>query len=171
MSRRSRARQRGFSQIGTVLEAAMVMGWFVVLLLGERRLSAAADARRSAEISAQTSASTASSSYCLPVGVGMSDFPGVPSPTITTPSIVPNGTMSVSTAISMVGMLGIGRPRTYGYFVNPLLKIHVKAQSSIDGQVFEGERELSCLERPLDLPNGSIDVFRHPLWIKNLLGY
>jgi hypothetical protein len=153
----------------------MVMGWFVVLLLAEQRLSAANDARRSAELTAQTIASNASGSYCLPISAGASDFPGLANlpgaPAIATPSIVPNGTMSVSSATGIISTFGFGRPQTYGYYVNPLLKVHVKAKSTVDVQVFEGERQLSCLERPLDLPKGSIDVYRHPMWIKNLLGY
>jgi hypothetical protein len=151
----------------------MVMGWFVVLLLAEQRLSSANDARRSAETAAQTMASNTSGSYCSPIGV--SDFPGLPGvpgvPSIATPSIVPNGTMSVGTALSIISMMGFGRPQTYGYYVNPLLKVHVKAKSTIDVQVFEGERQLSCLEKPLDRVKGSIDIYRHPMWIKNLLGY
>ena len=42
-------RQRGLAEVGTVLECAMVMGWFAFLILGEKSVSNAADARRSAE--------------------------------------------------------------------------------------------------------------------------
>jgi len=39
------------------------------------------------------------------------------------------------------------------------------------GKSFEGQRDLGCLEKPIDAPKGSMDEYRSKLWEQNLKGY
>ncbi len=171
--RRSRARQRGFSSVGTILESAMVMGWFVVLLLGEKGVSNAADARRSAESAAEESATKSAANQCQPQGAS------VPK-TQTSPSVIANGKPQVESAVALVQALGLGQQRTFPNYVKPLQNVLVQARSQADevagdvnpgGKSFEGQRDLGCLEKPIDAPKGSMDEYRSKLWEQNLKGY
>lgn len=173
MKRRSRARQRGFSNVGTILEGAMVMGWFVVLLLGEKGVSSAADARRSAEGAAEESAVKSSANYCSGESASVGKATA-------SPNVMTQNTPQVSSAVGIIQALGLGQQRTFPNYTNPLKNVDVNAQSGADqvpGQVdpssktFEGERDLGCLEKPLDEPQGSMDQYRQKLWEQNLKGY
>ena len=171
--RRSRARQRGFSSVGTILESAMVMGWFVVLLLGEKGVSNAADARRSAESAAEESATKSSANLCQAQGASVGKAQA-------TPSVISNGKPDVASAVALVQALGLGQQRTFPNYIKPLQNVLSKAQSSADevagdvnpaGKTFEGQRDLGCLEKPIDAPKGSMDEYRTKLWEQNLKGY
>src|SRR5215472_2347537 len=72
-SRGRRWRTRGFSHVATTIEAAAVMGWFVILILGEKYLSDATTARRAAENTAQQGVVESAMSYCGPGGEGQSN--------------------------------------------------------------------------------------------------
>ncbi|MBX3210470.1 MAG: pilus assembly protein [Labilithrix sp.] len=177
MSRRSRAisraRQRGVSTVGTVLESAMVMGWFVVLLLGEMSVSSAADARRSAENAAAQSATKSSANECRPQSVSVGKAR-------TSPSVISNGQPQAQSAVALVQALGLGQQRTFPNYVKPLKNTLVQSTSSADevpgdvnpaGKSFEGSRNLGCLEKPIDVPKGSMEEYRSKLWDQNLKGY
>ncbi|MBS2012706.1 MAG: hypothetical protein JST00_07465 [Deltaproteobacteria bacterium] len=173
MKRRSRARQRGISTVSNVLESAMVMGWFVMLVLGEKAVSSAADARRGAETAAEQSAVRSAAGYCSGAGASVMRAQA-------TPSIIPNGKPNVSSAVSMVQALGLGSQRTFPNYILPMKNVMVQARSSADAtpgeldpskKTFEAARDMGCLEKPLDLPRGSMDEYRIKLWMQNLMGY
>jgi pyruvate/2-oxoglutarate dehydrogenase complex dihydrolipoamide acyltransferase (E2) component len=173
VKRRSRATQRGFSSVGTVLESAMVMGWFVVLLLGEKGVSSAADARRSAESAAEESATKSSANECQAQGASVGKASA-------SPSVKQNGKPQVESAVALVQALGLGQQRTFPNYVKPLQNVVVQASSSADevagdvnpaNKTFEGSRDRGCLEKPIDAPKGSMDEYRSKLWEQNLKGY
>jgi hypothetical protein len=170
---RARANQRGFSSVGTILESAMVMGWFVVLLLGEKGVSNAADARRSAESAASESATKSSANQCQPQSANVGNAR-------TSPSVIANGKPDVASAIALVQALGLGQQRTFPNYVKPLQNVLVQGTSTADevpgqvnpgGKSFEGQRDLGCLEKPIDTSQGSMDQYRAKLWEQNLKGY
>jgi hypothetical protein len=170
---RRRARQRGISHTSNVLEAAMVMGWFVVLLLGEKAVSNASDARRYAESAAEESAVKSSASYCQAQGANVATAQA-------NASTLSQNVPDVASAIAMVQALGCGQQRTFPDYTNPLKNVTVKSQSSAEsvagdvnpaGKQFEGTRDLGCQEKPLDQPQGSMDEYREKMWIQNLMGY
>ena len=170
---RARASQRGFSSVGTILESAMVMGWFVVLLLGEKGVSSAADARRSAESAAEESATKSSANQCQPQSASSRKAR-------TSPSVISNGRPDVAAAVALIQALGLGQQRTFPNYLKPLQNVRVEATSSADeiagdvnpaGKSFEGQRNLGCLEKPIDAPKGSMDEYRARLWQQNLQGY
>ncbi len=171
--RRSRAKQRGVSTVSNVLESAMVMGWFVMLVLGEKGVSSAADARRGAESAAEQSAVSSAASYCQGKGANVMRAQA-------SPSVIPNGKPNVSSAVAMVQALGLGSQRTFPNYILPMKNVMVQSTSSAEevpgevnpaGKKFEGARDLGCLEKPLDVPKGSMDEYRMKLWLQNLKGY
>lgn len=170
----SRRARRGVSPVSTVLEAAMVMGWFAVLVLGERAVSSAADARRSAENAAEQSSTQSSAAYCAPAAVTLGAARAVP-------SVTPSGKPNVSIAISLISTLGgTAGARTWQYYVKALVTVRVKSTATASptpgdndpsDNTFEAVRRQGCLEKPLDLPKGTMDAYRQVFWIKNLMGY
>ncbi len=170
---RRRARQRGISHTSNVLEAAMVMGWFVVLLLGEKAVSNATDARRYAESAAEESAVKSSANYCQAQGANVATATANASP-------LSQNKPDVASAVAMIQALGLGQQRTFPDYLNPLKNVMVQSQSSADavpgdvnpaGKQFQGQRDLGCQEKPLDVPKGSMDEYRQKLWQQNLQGY
>ncbi len=170
---RARGGQRGISHVSNVLESAMVMGWFVVLLLGEKAVSSATDARREAETAAEESATKSSANMCQPQSASVGRAR-------TSPSVISNGVPKVAAAIAMVQALGLGGQRTFPNYIKPMQNVLVQAKSAADqvpgqvnpaGRSFEGRRDLGCLEKPIDIPKGSMDEYRLRLWIQNLQGY
>lgn len=173
MKRRSRARQRGVSVVSNVLESAMVMGWFVMLVLGEKAVSSATDARRGAETAAEQSAVKSAANYCS--GQGASVMKASASP-----SIIPNGKPNVASAVALVQALGLGSQKTFPNYILPMKNVMVQSRSSAEatpgdtnpaGKSFEGSRDLGCQEKPLDSPRGSMDEYRMKMWLQNLKGY
>lgn len=174
MKRRpSRARRRGVTSVSTILESAMVMGWFVVLLLAEKGLSSAAEARRSAESAAEESAVTSSAAYCEEGRVTTSR-------TQVSPSVSNGAKPRVGSALGIVQALGLGGERTFALYLRPTKDVSVRARANaeaVQGDVnpadktFEGSRRLGCLERSLDVPRGSLGDYRTKLWETNLKGY
>lgn len=172
---RKRARQRGITHIPSILEAAMVMGWFVVMIVGEKTVSSANDARRSAENSAQQTASTTSGAACQ--GGHLESSPGLP-PATGAPNIFPNGMPQAQGAIGAIAGLGVPPTKTFPYYVDPLENVKVQTKATAQGEndrakgkSFEGQRQLGCVEKPLDSPQGSLEDYRMPIWAKNLQGY
>lgn len=170
---RARRGQRGITTVPTVLESAMVMGWFVVLLLGEKGVSSAADARRSAETAAEESATRSSANECQPESASAARAR-------TSPQVIQNGVPQVQPAVAMVQALGLGQQRTFPSYVKPLKNVLVQGTSSAEGvagdvnpagKTFGGSRELGCLEKPIDTPMGSMNQYRQKLWEDHLRGY
>lgn len=151
----------------------MVMGWFVILLLGEKAVSSATDARREAETAAEESATKSAANMCQPQNANIGRAR-------TSPSVISNGVPKVQAAIALVQALGLGSQRTFPIYLKPLQNVRVQATSSAEaipgqanpaGKSFEGKRDLGCLEKPMDSPRGSMDEYRMRLWIRNLQGY
>lgn len=170
---RNRAGQRGISTVSTILESAMVMGWFVVLLLGEKGVSNAVDARRFAESAADESSSKSAASYCQAQSASVNKASA-------SPNVISNGKPNVASAVALVQALGLGNQRTFPDYILPLKNVQVYGRATADevpgdvnpaGKQFEGERDLGCLEKPLDQPKGSMDQYRQKLWEQNLKGY
>jgi len=170
---RARARQRGISHTSNDLEAAMVMGWFCVLLLGEKAVSNAADARRYAESAAEESAVKSSASYCQAQSAQVATASA-------NASTLSQNTPDVASAVGMIEALWLGQQRTFPDYTNPLKNVTVQSQSSAEavpgdvnpaGKQFQGERDLGCQEKPLDQPKGSMDEYRQKMWQQNLEGY
>jgi hypothetical protein len=175
---RARAGQRGMSTISLTLESALIMMWFVVVILGELAVSRAATARRAAEQAAESSTARTSAEYCRPsaitVGTARVDI-----------SIISNGKPNgVSAAIAIIQALGgVGGGRTWAYYILPLLNGDARATATADRIVvpmsnadpssrrFFAERNAGCLEKPLDVPAGTMNFYRNAMWVKNLLGY
>ncbi len=183
---RTRSARRGVTHVGAVLEAAMVMGWFVVMIVGEKSVSRANDARRSAENKAMQTASTSSGRYCkggdaasggngLPQASGGNGLPQASGG----PDVFDNGKPQAERALAAIAGLGIPRTQTFPYYTDPLKNVRIAAQSQAQGdandrakgKTFHGERQLGCVEKPLDKPKGTLDEYRQPLWQKNLQGY
>jgi len=159
--------------VSNVLEAAMVMGWFAILVLGERSGSSATDARRYAETSAEQTATASSANQCQPQQVNVMNA-------TSSPSVISNGKPQVAAAVALIQALGLGQQRTFPNYIKPLLNVLVSSKSIADavpgevnpgGKSFEGFRNLGCSEKPLDTPKGSMDQYRQRLWQLNLEGY
>ena len=169
---RRRARARGVSTVSTVLESAMVMGWFVALILGEKQVSNATDARRKAETASEESATAGSANYCTPTS-------GSSTGAQTSPSVAQAGQPNVASAVSLVQGLGLGSERTFANYTTPMKNVAVSSTTTAnpvegkaaDGKQFQGQRQLGCLEKPLDVPKGTLDSYRSKLWSQNLQGY
>lgn len=169
---RKRARARGVSTVSTVLESAMVMGWFVALILGEKQVSNATDARRKAETASEESATAGSANYCTPSSPSTNGAQ-------TSPSVEQSGKPNVSSAVSLVQGLGLGSERTFANYTTPMKNVVVSSTSTAnpvegkpaDDKQFQGQRQLGCLEKPLDVPKGTLDSYRQKLWNQNLQGY
>jgi len=160
-----RARSRGMSNVSNVMESAMVIGWFVLLIIGEKQVSTAADARRASEDSSESTASKSAANYCQPQ---QETYNGAQ----VRPSTLPGGMPNASAVISAIAGLGIGSERTFPNYIKPLQNIEALASTRTRTHDFVGQRELGCLERPLDTsPKGSMDQYRIKIWITNLQGY
>ena len=175
---RGRRAQRGMSTISLTLEAALIMMWFVVVILGELAVSRAATARRSAEGAAESSTAMTAAQYCKPspimIGKARVDI-----------SIITNGKPNgVAAAIAIIQALGgVSGGRTWGYYILPLLNGDARATATADridvpmsnadpsSRRFFAERNTGCLEKPLDTPAGTMNFYRHAMWMKNLFGY
>jgi hypothetical protein len=156
---RRRARRRGVSTTSAILEAALVMGWFVVLLLGERAVSTARDARHEAEEAAQESAVHASAHRCEGGSAGRARI-----------TVTAGGKLDVSAAISLLMALGhVSGARTWSYYVKSLEKVETNAVAT--ERNVAARRTHGCLEKPLDVPHGTMPTYRQAFWLQNLKGY
>jgi hypothetical protein len=172
---RARARARGLTPVANILESAMVMGWFVALIVGEKGMSQAAAARRSVEDGADESASRTSASDCQPQTPSTTQAAINPS-TFTTPK--PNA----EAAISAIAGLGLGGERTYPYYLLPMQNVRATGQQEesirIDprkkvdeAHTFSAGRSMGCVEKPLDTPMGTLDSYRMKIWLTHFMGY
>lgn len=175
VKRRWRGRSRGFSHVAMTLEAAAVMGWFVVLVLGEKYLGDAVSARRSAEDKVQQSSVQSAMSYCQ----------GSPSSAIQNGAtgnvqVKPNGTLSISQIASIVMGLGLGKEKTWPNYIEPFQGSFSTASSGgvkphelvgTGTHTFTGDRAMACLERSKDSPIPSIDQYRSSVFDTTIRGY
>src|SRR5689334_13371704 len=114
MKVRSRAGQRGLTTVTTVLEGAMVIGWFVVLILGEKAVSRSVDARRAAETVAEEAATSTSADACTAMEVTLANARALP-------SILASAPPDVARAVALLVALGLGGERTFPSYRKPLL--------------------------------------------------
>ncbi len=174
----SRRGQRGFSHITTTLEAAAVLGWFVIFILGEKLLSDSVTARRSVEDTAEQSSVAAAAQYCESQAVVASTIPGA-SPTGTT-GVHSNGKLDIQNLLSLIAGLGIGSQRTMTLYTAPLQATTsrigqggVQGAAAVGGgsHTFYAERSLACQERPKDVSQTSIDQYRKSIFDINIAGF
>jgi hypothetical protein len=145
----------------------MVIGWFVALILGEKAVSSATDARRSAEDSAEESATGSSANHCTPKPAKVGKAQAMPS--------IGMGTMpQAQAAVGIASGIGVGGERTFPNYVLPIKTVSVTARAMNDEgtpRQFTGERGLGCTEKSLDQPKGSMGQYRMKIWATNLQGY
>jgi len=96
------------------------------------------------------------------------------------PSVLSLAPPQVQAAVAMIQALGLGQQRTFMNYIKPLQNVLVQGMSVADavagdvnpaGKQFQGSRHLGCLEKPIDVPKGSMDQYRQRLWDLNLRGY
>lgn len=176
--RRRIIRARGFSHVGTTLEAAAIMGWFVVLVLGEKFLNDAATARRSAEGAVQQTVVSTATSYCQGGALAAQDVGG---PTAHGGAqSVTNGALSVGDLLSLFKGLGFGQQPTFSLYSDPLQATTVNGQTTgvrphplvgSGSHDFKAIRSLACLEKPKDSPKPSLEPYRTTIFDLNIRGY
>ena len=177
--RRLRARGRGFSHVSMTLEAAAVMGWFAVCVIGEKYLADGAHARRDAETSAQQSSIASATSYCEGGGAAgaASSASGDLSKVTSSLSTFQNGSFSISSIVSIVMGLGLGGQSTFSLYSDPFQGAGAKASESTTGggpHTFRADRSLACLERSKDTPASpemSLSQYRMSIFGTNVQGY
>lgn len=181
---RRRLRARGFSHISMTIEAAGVMGWFVMTVLSEKYLNDATTSRRTAENAAEQAAVSNASSFCQGGGSasntlgkfsaqgGSSMFSnGMPQ---LTPAQIPS-------LLSMVGVTSLQTlPVYFKQFQGTQSKTTAAAVTStaphnqVTSGTFEGVRNMECLEKSLDSPGApwiGIATARQNVFTTNIQGY
>ena len=171
---RMRARARGITPVPVIIEAAMCMGWTCALIVGEKGMTQAVNARRAVEDGADESASRTSAANCQPVE------PSLTAGSIS-PSVFQTPKPNVQTAISAVAGLGLGGERTFPYYLLPMQNVRVEGQKEqsirIDPRIgeeehtFQSSRSRGCVEKVLDSPMGSEDQYRLKIWLTKFMGY
>jgi hypothetical protein len=160
-----------------MLEISAVMGWFVVLVLGEKFVGDAVTARRAAEISAQESVSSSAMSYCAgssasPTSIGQAVHSAI--------DVAVNGKPDLSQIIGIVAGLGLGSQKTFSLYLDPLQESTAGAQSAqvkphpLVGQGtyrFDVQRTMACLERSKDSPIPDIAEYRNAIFTTDIQGY
>ncbi len=151
-----RRRSRGFSHVSQTIEAAAIMGWFVILVLGEKYVSDATMARRRTEISVQESAVATAMGTCggggplggaggllgaagaVLNGGGVGDVLNAGSalldgdmPVSANVSIGNNGTMAVhmGSIPTLIAGLGLGSLRTLPNYFRPFQSTTARASA------------------------------------------
>lgn len=174
----SRRSERGFTHVSFVLEASAVLGWFAVLVLGERLVGDATTARRAVEVAAQQSSVVLSTSYCE----------GEAEPATTLAGYRPDanagvegrGAPDVGAVLSLARVLGIGSQPTFRVYTSEAQTASARAtQGGIRGakqvgdaaHTFEGQRSLACRERSADTPSTSIAKYRASIFDTNIKGF
>ncbi|WP_394822992.1 hypothetical protein [Pendulispora albinea] len=171
-----RARQRGFSHVSMTVEAAAVMAWFAVLVLGEKYVGDATSARRGAEDAVQQSSVQSAMNYCQGSANPSSAVQNLQSNL----SVRPNGKLPASQIVSLIAGMGIGSEKTFPIYLEPFTGAF--ATSSVGGvtphrlvgqgtHTFTGDRSMACLERPKDSPLPSINLYRTSIFGTTIRGY
>jgi hypothetical protein len=177
---RRRARSRGFSHVTQTIEAAAVMAWFVLLVIGEKFVGDATSARRSTEDAVKQSSV---SSECQTATYGV-PLPGAV-PVTATLGIGINGVpqLTSSEIPSIIAGLGLTSLRTLPVYFKPFqsttaraaaLEVTAGAPLNFRSGTFEGVRSLACLEPSLDSPGApwvNIEASRTMIYVQNVLGY
>lgn len=177
-SHAKRSRRRGFSHVSTTLEAAAVLGWLVVLVLGEKLINDAVTARRAVEDTAEQSSVAAAAAYCETNRTVGSTIPGTAAGGMT--FAVTDGRLDIQNLLSLLTGLGIGAQRTMPLYTLPLRSStsraaqgEVHADPLVGGgtYAFQGERSLACQERAVDVPQNSIADYRKSIFDTNIAGF
>jgi hypothetical protein len=180
---RKRLRARGFSHISMTMEAAGVMGWFVVLVLSEKYMNDASTSRRAAETSAQQSSVSSAMSNCQ----GGSQPATAGSITAqTSTNMFSNGMPQLTPAQipPILSVVGVSSLQTLPNYFKPFQGTQAQGTASpvtdkaprnqtTSGQ-FTGVSNMACLEKPLDTPGApwpSIETARIQVFVKNIAGY
>jgi hypothetical protein len=180
---RLRARSGGFSHISQTIEAAAVMAWFVILVVGEKYVGDSTSARRSTENAVQQSSVASAIRHCQGGGEGLS-FPG-PVQVSSGVGVHVNGMpqVTMNEIPSIISGLGVTSLRTLPVYFKPFQTTSARATAaevtagaplSFRSGEFEGVREMACLEPSLDSPGApwvSIESSRTMIFVKNVLGY
>jgi hypothetical protein len=172
----------GFSHIATTLETAAVMGWFVVLILGEKYMDDATRARRSAESSAEQSASVSAMGFCqggAPINVNRGAVAVHPSLKVTITGMPDVATL----ALTLIQAVGAGSLKPLALYTKSLQTSEasataetVKAAAPLGytSGVFRGHRSVACLERSLDSPGApwaNLGKAASDIFNQNIKGY
>jgi hypothetical protein len=150
-------------QVSMILESAAVMGWFVILVLGEKYLDDATRSRRGAEDRAEEmTVLTAMSGECTGIQTGTPDVS--------------------SFVVPLASGLGINVP-TLPNYVRPFVAAattklgdRVQAAPPLDftSGTFRARRTEACLEPSLDSPGAPWSLLgraRDQLFVRHIMGY
>lgn len=175
--------QRGFSHVSTMLETAAIVGWFAVVLAGEKRLDSAVTARRAVEIGAQDSASvSAARCQSFPVTPALGDVSA--SAKVNVASVDRLGLETA--ALPFVPSMAVSYPEAFHAQQTPLrhtassaLNARLQAEDGPDGTADDvlhrvsATRQLSCQDIPQATPTADEPIrrLRSAIWERNLRGY
>jgi len=172
--------KRGFSHVSMTLEAAAVMGWFVVLVLGEKYVGDATSARRAAEDSVEQSSVASAMSYCAGGGAGASAGSAA-APVQGSADVRQNGKLSISSVLSIIAGLGLGSQKSFPLYTEPFQGAFATASSGgvtphrLVGEgthTFSGNRNLACLEPPKAVsPIPDLLSYRSSIFDTTVRGY
>jgi hypothetical protein len=176
---KARGRSAGLTPVANVLEGALSIGFFVVLIIGEKALSTGIGARRDVEDAADESATLSGAAYCE-----------TNSPSDTRASIDPSTVTSshpnTQAATSFVSAIGIGQEKPFSYYTDQMQHVVVTGREAASLRVrpnagtteatYRANRSLGCAERPKDKPCsgdkcGSEDDYRTHYWTTKVMGY
>lgn len=197
---RRRGRRRGFSHVTQTIEAAAVMGWFVILVLGEKYLGDATASRRSAEVSVQESVVASAMGECgggsgLGAGLGnLGSAAGVAQNLLAGGGRVPvsanldiggNGApkLTLGSIPQLIMGLGLGKLPTLPIYSKSFQRSNARASAgavtaaaplNFRSGNFQASRSMACLEPSLDSPGApwvNIKASRTLIFITTILGY
>jgi hypothetical protein len=181
---RARLRQRGFSHISLTIEAAGVMGWFVMTILSQKYLNDAATSRRAAENAAEQGSVASASSFCQGGGSAQSTLGKFSASG--SASVFSNGMPQLTPAQipSLISMVGISSLQTLPVYFKQFqgsqtsttagAVTSVAPHNAVTSGSFQGVRNMACLEKSLDsagAPWIGILTARQNVFTTNIQGY
>jgi hypothetical protein len=181
---RRRLRARGFSHISLTIEAAGVMGWFVMTVLSEKYLNDATTSRRAAENAAEQASVSNASSFCQGGGAAsntLGNFEAHGSSDVFSNGMPQLTPAQIPSLISMVGISSLKTlPVYFQQFQGSKTSTTAQAVTStaphnqVTSGQFQGVRDLACLEKSLESPGApwlSIAEARQNVFTTNIQGY
>ena len=184
VSLRDRLKKRGFSHIAMTLEAAGVMGWFVITVLSQKYLGDATTSRRTAENAAMQGSVASASSNCQGGGNAQSSLGSFSASG--SASIFSNGMPQLTPAQipSIISMIGVSSLQTLPVYFNQFQGSQTSTTAAavtsmapknhVTSGQFQGVRNMACLEKPLDSPGApwiGIMPARQNVFTTNIQGY
>jgi hypothetical protein len=181
---RRRLRAGGFSHIALTIEAAGVMGWFVMTVLSEKYLNDATTSRRAAENAAEQGSVSSASSFCQGGGSASSTLGNFSANGAST--TFANGMPQLTPAQipPLLSMVGISSLKTLPVYFNQFQGAQTSTtagpvtstapHNQVTSGSFQGVRDLACLEKSLDTPGApwaSIAQARQNVFTTNIQGY